>query len=706
MSILTLAGKGIVKYLKKSKDMNFPESKSLKITDAAEELAGLLSNKEDMLISKVLCFTALNEEVISPAVHDGWQQTLHFLNEAIITALDTYGLNPLTAAITDNDQENHFSLFIVTEVVKYIRKAYGLEYLMTLFKLYRKVYADFISGQELISSKPCILNYIERIFDNIELNLIREWTIRANDNLQPGTLESESELNRYVSVFDSLPAPVILIDKEFCVVNMNLTALVLFKEIRVGNMLHEYIMLPVIDELCREAGNFLKIPVNEYHYKTIHHTDCSVSYFKVILKKIVIQNNKESLIDIMFQDITEQHFVEDDLNQAIKKAEESDKLKTSFLANMSHEIRTPMNAIIGFTDLLLNEKYLRQDKNEFLKLIRRSSNDLLNIIEDIIDIAKMESKQYKIKFKVCNPFAILCDLKAVFNETLRRFGTDGVVDLQLTVPTELHELMTYTDGERLKQVISNLLNNAIKFTNKGYIEFGFTQTSDHMLLFFVRDTGVGIPEDMKEKVFDRFAQVDEHLRLNVGGTGLGLAICKNIITLLGGTIWVESKVNVGSEFFFEIPLQDIPKELKNKVLNNTDSEPKPGHHWKNKTILIAEDDEINYIFLKEALTSSGAKILHAPNGIAVIDMAESIENIDIILMDIKMPGIDGFEAAKYISKIKPGIPIIAQTAFAMEGDKNRCLNAGCCAYITKPVNINQMLALIEQFIYKEDYINH
>jgi CheY-like chemotaxis protein len=279
---------------------------------------------------------------------------------------------------------------------------------------------------------------------------------------------------------------------------------------------------------------------------------------------------------------------------------------------------------------------------------------------------------------------------------MRRIGIQDDVQLILNVNADYKHLHLFTDGERLKQVISNLINNAIKFTDKGYIEYGFKLIGKDQLLFFIRDSGIGIPENMKDKIFDRFYQLEEHQQKNHGGAGLGLAICKNIISLLGGTIWIESDVNEGSCFYFQIPIREVPDELKASThVKKGNSQP----NWSNKRILVAEDDQINFIYINEVLTRCGAQVIHAKNGIEAIDMSELENKIDLILMDIKMPEIDGFEASRYISKARPEVPIIALTAFAMEGDKPKCLKAGCADYISKPIEKKELYTIVDKYIH-------
>ncbi|MCG8701841.1 MAG: ATP-binding protein, partial [Bacteroidales bacterium] len=331
-------------------------------------------------------------------------------------------------------------------------------------------------------------------------------------------------------------------------------------------------------------------------------------------------------------------------------------------------------------------------------LIRKSGKDLLNIIEDIIDIAKIEAKQLKIKKKPTKPSELFHDLYKVYHEQLVRSGIDQI-ELRLNTNNTDKNIQFHTDTERLKQVISNLLNNAIKFTDKGFIEFGYKLENKNFILFYVKDTGIGIPKNMQSRIFDRFVQVDDSTERNNGGTGLGLTISMNIIKLLGGLIQIQSEPGKGSNFYFQLPLEkmeqnenSIPVKLTKNSLKIPD--------LTNHTILIAEDEQSNYYYLHEILKATNANLIWAKNGLEAINLAEQDSTIELILMDIKMPEINGLEAAKYISNIRPRLPIIAQTANAMDNDMATCLKAGCVDYISKPINRTKLFCLIQRHLKK------
>jgi PAS domain S-box-containing protein len=395
---------------------------------------------------------------------------------------------------------------------------------------------------------------------------------------------------------------------------------------------------------------------------------------------------------MMVEDINERKHAEIKLQKAKEKAEEADTLKTAFLANMSHEIRTPMNAIIGFSDLLLDPEISQDEKVEYVNIIKNNGNTLLNIIDDIIDIAKIEAGQIKIYKTQCNVNEILYEMFTYFNKQKKLLKKD-TIDIILN-PNNVQNLIVLSDPYRLRQIISNLLNNALKFTDKGFITFG-CNVEQNYVKFYVTDTGIGIPEDKLEEIFKPFRQADFSPTRRYGGTGLGLTISKNLVEILGGSMWVISTPGKGSTFYFTLPYQKIGATMfsddeKTVSISN--------YNWENKVILIVEDDVTNYKFLERTLRKSKAEIIWAKDGKPAVDLCQTDQKIDLILMDIQMPRMDGLEATKLIRKIRKDIPIIAQTAYVMTSDKDKSLKAGCNDYIAKPIKIPLLLEKINKYL--------
>ncbi len=392
------------------------------------------------------------------------------------------------------------------------------------------------------------------------------------------------------------------------------------------------------------------------------------------------------------RDITSSKEAAVELLKSKEKAEESDRLKTAFLHNISHEIRTPMNAIIGFASLLGEEGVDAESRRNYVDVINQSSNQLLGIVSDIIEISNIEAGIIIASPTLLNINSIIYSL---FNQYNPAAVGKGIILRYVTALSDKDSVVR-TDGTKLIQVLSNLLNNALKFTASGSIDFGYV-LKDNYIEFKVSDTGIGISQDQFLKIFDRFYQIEHSLIRQYEGTGLGLSISKAYVELLGGSIWLESQPEKGTDFYFTIPYV-----AEGDVVSVPEST--PGHDKDSrdvtKTLLIAEDEINNFQLLKIMLDKSGLKlnILHADNGKAAVEICESEQKIDIILMDIKMPVMDGLEATRIIKKMIPDLPIVALTAFAFGTDRIKVFRAGCDDYLSKPVRRDTLFALIKKYI--------
>ena len=402
-------------------------------------------------------------------------------------------------------------------------------------------------------------------------------------------------------------------------------------------------------------------------------------------------NNLLGIIGIS-RDITEMEETQQRLILAKEKAEESDRLKTAFLANMSHEIRTPMNAIIGFSDLLSEEDITQEDKDDFISKIKIAGRSLMTLINDIIDIAKIEAGQLKVSESACDINQMLNDLLGTFTELKNVSGKKGI-NLNLILPEDKEQLVALTDPIRLQQIFSNLLSNALKFTEFGSIEFGYT-SQNGTLSFFVKDSGIGILRSKQKLLFQRFSQLDASTTRKYGGTGLGLAISKNLVDLLGGSISMESNPGKGSMFYFTIP--NKPVKSKPEVMNvKIDLQ---NLNWGGKTILIAEDMMQNYLLIEALLKRSSVRLLHAVNGQIAVDIVRSEPDIDLILMDIQLPIKTGYEALKEILEMRPDIPVMSYTAFALPHEREKSLTAGFVDFIPKPIRAESLIPMITKYL--------
>ena len=428
----------------------------------------------------------------------------------------------------------------------------------------------------------------------------------------------------------------------------------------------------------------------------IRHKNGNYIWFETSYKLMRPNDDDDGLlITCVSREITLRKQYEGELKKAKQKAEESDLLKSAFLANMSHEIRTPMNGIVGFSDLLRKPTLSVEKRNMYVELINQSSTELLTIINDILDISKIEANQLNISKSEFDVGSLLNDLYSFFKNDLEQKKKE--IDLRFVIDLPEDKNTIFTDANRLKQVLTNLVNNAVKFTKKGYIEMKckFVEDKD-IYLFVVKDTGIGIPSDQTDNVFERFLQVDNSSTREFGGTGLGLPICKGIVSLLGGEIWVVSDTGQGTEFSFTIPTQrTIPQliEQKKEVVGLNEKIDLGG-----KTILVVEDDIASFFFLNEILSEANAEIIHAKDGKQAVDICHDNKKIDLVLMDMQLPIINGYDATAKIKQFRKNLPIIAQTANAMVNDKDKCLSVGCIDYIAKPIKEPILMQMIERYI--------
>jgi PAS domain S-box-containing protein len=393
---------------------------------------------------------------------------------------------------------------------------------------------------------------------------------------------------------------------------------------------------------------------------------------------------------IILRDISNEKEIEAELQRAKHKVEEAERLKSAFLDNLPHEIRTPLHAITGFTSLLNDADLTYNERQEYVKFIQDSSNDILNLMDNIIEIAKLETNQIKPKKEKCYINSIIDKLQNDVQSKLSILEKDHL-EIKVSKGNFDPLFMIYSDPERIYQIITHLLNNALKFTDNGYIEFGYSNMANNKIAFFVKDTGIGIPSDQQEIIFRKFGKSGNINTNKNRGTGLGLTLSKKLVELLNGEIKVESMEGLGSTFTFFLPIE---KEQKITIT-------KPSVfgeiNWSSKTILVAEDTESNYFFIEAFLERTKVNLLWAKNGIEAIKMFEE-NSINLILMDIMMPEKDGYDTTREIKLINPDIPIIAQTALALPDDEEKCYACGCDFVLIKPINSDDLIATIKRFI--------
>jgi len=391
------------------------------------------------------------------------------------------------------------------------------------------------------------------------------------------------------------------------------------------------------------------------------------------------------------RDISARKKAEEDLVKAKEKAEESERLKSAFLANMSHEIRTPMNGIIGFAELLKEPDLTGDEKDEYITIIQKSGDRMLNIINDIISISKLESGLMQLTKSEANINDQINYIYTFFKPEAEQKGIRLIYNNAL--PFE--EAVIFTDREKLYAILTNLVKNALKFTWNGSIEVGYTKVKN-CIEFYVKDTGTGIPQEQLDIIFERFRQGSESLTSTYEGAGLGLSISKAYVEMMGGNIWVKSKLGKGSEFYFTLPYNQ--KEKEEETLNSVEIDNEEDNHAASYKILIAEDDELSAVLLKKTVKSFGRQILMVKEGDKVIETVSKHPDLDLILMDIQLPEVDGYEITRRIREFNKDVIIIAQTAFALPGDHEKAIEAGCNDYVSKPINQVQLREIIEKHL--------
>ncbi len=408
---------------------------------------------------------------------------------------------------------------------------------------------------------------------------------------------------------------------------------------------------------------------DEQDMESLKHIPGEFRYIGTLFKK----NNKQKIL----------------LEKAKAKAEENDHLKSSFLTNISHEIRTPMNAIIGFSDFLLNPDITESERREYSKIIHNSGKNLVSIIDDLIEMSKIDTNQITPNFSTVD--VDIC-LHQIFKALKISIPNDKKIVLQF-LPPQKYIGHIVTDEIKLKQILNNLIINAIKYTENGFVKFGYTvNATQSELEFFVEDSGMGIGNEQLAKIFDRFYRIENDFTIKAGGLGLGLAISKAYVKMLGGRIFVESKEGKGTIFKFTIPIQEAIFYETSAV--TTDRLQKSNR----KTILVAEDDNINFLLIQKMLASNKHTIIRAKDGQEAVDICTINPAIDLVLMDIKMPVLDGYQAFALIHKLRPDLAIIAQTAYSSQADEEKIKQSGFTDYISKPINKEKLFEILDKIV--------
>ncbi len=541
-------------------------------------------------------------------------------------------------------------------------------------KLKKEAVATLSEGDYLKLINELEVHQIELEMQNEELILAKE--------------TAKSAENKYMNLYNFSPSAYLTLSRVGEISDLNISTEQLLKKKR-SQLLKSSFGFFVSSDTKEVYNNFIR-----KIFKTNSKQTCELklvtgnnSALYVLVNGIV--SNKEEKCLLTFTDISKRKHLEYELIKSQKKAEENDRLKSAFLANMSHEIRTPMNGILGFTELLKNLTLKSERQQEFIDIIQKSGIRMLNIINDIISISRIESHQIEISISETN---INEQVEYIYN-FFKQEATQKKLNIFFKNGLDSENALIRIDKEKIYAVLTNLVKNAIKFTKTGSIELGYDLKGE-FLEFYVKDTGYGIKEEQIEIIFERFRQSGESWDSNIEGSGLGLSISKAFVEMLGGKIWVETLIGHGSTFRFTIPY--VPATEKKERLQKEAE--KELMRKQKLNILVIDDNETSQKLFNVILKPIAANYYKAVDGYEGVEVCRHNPGIDLVLMDINMPEMNGYEATRQIRDFNKEVIIIAQTAFALPEDRERAIEAGCNNYISKPISRVDLFGLINQYL--------
>lgn len=519
---------------------------------------------------------------------------------------------------------------------------------------------------------------------------------------------AEENEQKYKQIFDNAGDHIFVVDVEkgprFKYVAVNPIQIKEIGLLEPGKYVEECLPVDLYVPIIKNYNRCLKEKKVIAYEENINNHDFITQLIPVknqedkVFRIIGIARNittEKALKDQLINQFEKLKLINKELVKAKEAAEESDRLKTAFLHNMSHEIRTPMNAINGFSQLLPRSFNDKSKLAYYSGIINQCCSNLLEIINDLLDIARIESGQVHIHIENCNIAQLFSELRSFFSIQQTRYNKQHI-HFDLKVSGSIKNASIATDKLKLKQILINLLNNALKFTEEGSIKGGCKLDKQKRLVFYVSDTGVGIPRDKFDYVFERFSQLQDDSSHLHGGTGLGLSIVKGLVGLLGGTIWLESEYGKGTTFYFTMPYSKDQgyadkKDHQQETINM--------NCLQGKTVLVVEDDKYNAAYINEILSETGLILIHARSGREAVTLAGA-HDPDLVLMDIGLPDINGYETTNQVLQVKPGLKIIAQTAYAAADDMEKSMKAGCADCISKPLESRSLLHIISKYLGK------
>lgn len=516
--------------------------------------------------------------------------------------------------------------------------------------------------------------------------------------------EAESNQNELKLIFDNSPSSIFVFDKQMNILRVNKKATTKFRinsSDIIGKKINDLISCVKTDldpfgyrnnNTCKILNIFDQtIQGKNYQKEEVQvfiKTEDSIEEKTVLISTSLLKRNGHSIYLATIDDITNRKKMELELLDAKEKAEESDKLKSAFIENLHHEIRTPLNGILGFIDFFADDSYnfSNQERKELIEVMHKSGDRLIKTINDLLEISKLDSGILKINNE---SFNLKAHLESFINEQCLKFK-NSEIELQYQIDSSLENKMIHTDKDKLFQALQHLIDNAFKFTSKGFVKLK-ASFEDENLEIFIEDSGIGVAPEFHDLIFKPFWQVNKDPDRYYEGNGLGLAVTKKIVNSIGGELFVKSDIGRGSKFSIRLPKTF---NLSVKPLGEFTKKSSNEKSLEGKTILICEDEMSNYIYLKTVLLNEKCRLIHATNGIEALEIFKANTTIDLVLMDLIMPEMNGLEASAKLKEIRRNIPIIAQSAQVIDSEMQRAKNAGCLDYLIKPINRDLLISTI------------